>query len=468
MLRRIAQAALVVMGVTAGGCASQQTEAFRRYAVAPSSAAGAPSVAAAAEPQGPPELTATSTLSDYLLYAALNNAHLEATFHRWQAAVERVPQMRALPDPQWGYRYYLDPMGAGADMEMRQTMSLSQEIPWPGKLITGAAIAEQEAAAAFEQFQSERLMLAQRVVWALYEYVYLSRAIAIAQENNQLMEYVESVTRTRYTIAAGSHPDVIRAQVELGKLQNELATLRDMLPVRAAKLNAVLNRPVDAALPVPAQVQVSQPSLQERRLLEQVATDNPQLRAMDREVAARDLGVDLAKQDFLPDFMVGVEWMDMTSLPGSTMHAEDNYAFMVGLTLPIWWDKNAAAVREARGRLRAARLERTDMANTLQADLKLAAYEYRDAVRRVGLYRDTLVPKARESFRATEAAYTAGRASFSDLVDSQRMWLEFQLAYERASADSQQHLAEIRTLIGQAGDLSPQARAGPAAATGGP
>lgn len=463
---RIALAALVLAGVMAAGCSPGQDEdAFREYAVA-----GPPRLAPASSSiAGPgvlPELTETSTLSDYLLYAALNNPALEAAFRRWQAALERIGQMRALPDPQLGYRYLLDPMGAGPGMEMRQTLGLSQPIPWPGKLVSGAAMAEQEAATAFEQFRAERLKLVQQVAWAYYEYAFLGRAIAIAQENTHLMEYVEGVARARYTAAAGSHPDVIRAQVELGKLQNELTSMRDMLSVRAAKLNAALNRPVDAPLPVPQQVQAPQTSLEEQRLLERLAEDNPQLRAMDRELAARDLGVTLARQGYLPDLMVGVEWMDMTARSGSMMDAEDNWAFMVGLTVPIWWDKNAAAVREARARRRAAQLERADMANMLQVELKLAAYEYRDATRRISLYRDTLLPKARESFRATEAAYTSGRASFSDLVDSQRVWLEFQLAYERALADSQQRLAEVRALVGQAGDTAQDAGPPAPAVTG--
>ena len=261
-------------------------------------------------------------------------------------------------------------------------------------------------------------------------------------------------------MAAGSHPDVIRAQVELGKLTNELAGMRDMLSVRAAQLNAALNRPVDAPLPVPPKVQAPTESLQERGLLDRLAVDNPQLRAMDREVAARERGVSLAAQGYLPDFMVGVEWMDMTPHSGSTMQAEDNWAIMVGLTLPIWWDKNAAAVREARAERRAAQLDRADMANNLQVELKMAAYEYRDAVRRIGLYHDTLLPMAQESFRAAEAAYATGQVGFSDLVDSERMWLEFQLSYERSLADAHQHLAEVRTLMGQT-DLQAPRRAPP-------
>ncbi len=453
MGRRIAQVMLMLLAAVPGGCSGPQDDAFRHYAAANLAPTSQPSIAKQSSLITPPELTENSTLSDYLTYAALNNPGLEAAFHRWQAATQRVAQMRALPDPQLSYRYYTDKMGMGPDMALRQALGISQMIPWPGKLISGAEMAQQEAAAEFHRFQAERLTLLQEVKRAYYEYYYLGRAIAVSEENVRLTVYVEGVARARYAAAAGSHPDVIRAQVELGKLANDLTSLRDMCSSSAAKLNAAMNRPIDAALPIPKQIVASTPTLEERQLLERLAADNPELKSMDREVAARTRGVDLAAQGFLPDFMVGVEWMDATALPGSQMSAEDNWVIMAGISLPIWWDKNTAAVREARALRIAALLDRAQMSNRLQADLKMAAYEYRDAGRRVSLYRDTLLPRARESFQATEAAYKTGGASFSDLVDSQRMLLEFQLAYERSLADGQQRLADIQVMIGQVGDV---------------
>jgi outer membrane protein TolC len=66
------------------------------------------------------------------------------------------------------------------------------------------------------------------------------------------------------------------------------------------------------------------------------------------------------------------------------------------------------------------------------------------------LYGDTLLPKARESLKATEAAFRAGRASFTDLVDAERVLLEFQLSQERALASYAQRLAELEMLVGSA------------------
>ena len=55
-----------------------------------------------------PELDESAAPADYLTYAALNNPGLEAAFQRWQAAVERVPQVEAMPDPRFTYGYYIE------------------------------------------------------------------------------------------------------------------------------------------------------------------------------------------------------------------------------------------------------------------------------------------------------------------------------------------------------------------------
>ena len=122
---------------------------------------------------------------------------------------------------------------------------------------------------------------------------------------------------------------------------------------------------------------------------------------------------------------------------------------MGSINLPIWWDKLAAGVREGRYRQWAAALARRQRANELAAELKLVLYRFRDAERKVSLYRNTLTPKAVEAVRTSASAFRAGTASFTDLIDAQRVLLAFELAAERGSADRAQRLAELEMLIGR-------------------
>jgi outer membrane protein TolC len=176
--------------------------------------------------------------------------------------------------------------------------------------------------------------------------------------------------------------------------------------------------------------------------------------------------VELAKKDFWPDLGVGVGYMNQVqSMIGSDDHA---VVGMVSITLPIWREKYAAGVREAELRREAAVKDKADRENRLAADLKMALYELRDAHRKINLYRDTLIPKAKESLQATEAAFRTGSANFVDLVDGQRMLLEFQLMDERALVDHAEHLAQIEMLVGRELPRAPAAAGEPAAPVGKP
>ena len=121
----------------------------------------------------------------------------------------------------------------------------------------------------------------------------------------------------------------------------------------------------------------------------------------------------------------------------------------MSMNIPIWRDKYAAGEREARSRHRAARHTRKQRENVLAAKIQRVLYDYRDAERKIDLYRDTLVPKARQSLRSTEAAFRAGTSSFLDLIDAERTLLDFELSYERASTNRAQRLAELEKLVGR-------------------
>jgi len=399
------------------------------------------------------ELGEAPSLQDYLTYAALHNPGVAAAFSRWKAALEQVPQVRALPDPRFTYRYFLEQVETRVGAQ-RQSVAIAQTFPWFGKLALRGDAAAEAAEAERQRFEAAKLALDYRVTDAYYEYYHLGRAIAIMTENVRLMTYFESVARARYRAAAGSHPDVIRAQVELGTLDDRLRSLHALRGAIVARLNAALNRPTDAPLPWPKVDAKQRFSLgtDERLLLVQLVESNPQLLAMDHEAAGQRHQVALAGKEYYPDVTLGVTYIDTADSTAGRRPPDDGQDPVVGMlsvNLPIWREKYAAGVRQAKARRRAVRLARTNKANTLAAQLKLTLYRYRDAERKIDLYRDTLLPKARQAIKVTEASFRAGKAGFLDLIDAQRVALAFELALQRAQADRAQRLAEIEMLVGR-------------------
>jgi outer membrane protein TolC len=397
-----------------------------------------------------PELTENSVLSDYLAYAALNNPGLEAAFNQWKAALDRVPQVKSLPDPRFTYKYFIEEVETRVGQQ-QQGFEISQVFPWFGKLDLRGDVAGQAANAARQRYEAAKLKLFFEVKDAYYEYYYLAKSIAITKENVSLIKHLESVAESRYKAAAGSHPDVIRAQVEMGKLEDRYRTLLDLQQPIVARLNSALNRPVEADIPSPTEIQFDEVDVADQELLLKLVTENPELKALDFEITQNKKSIELAKKDYYPDFTFGLGIIDTDdAVTGSPRdNGKDPVIAMVSVNIPLWQEKYAAGVREARSRYFAARGQRRQKANSLSSLLKMTLYNFRDAERKIDLYGDALLPKAKESLKVTESGFRAAKGSFTDLIDAQRILLDFALSYERALADRSQSLAKLEMLVGQ-------------------
>lgn len=348
-----------------------------------------PNAGETAESIPPVVLDECSTLSDYLAFAALNNAGLEAAFNQWKAELQRHAQVTALPDPKFTYRYFIREVETRVGPQ-RQAFSLSQNFPWIKKLAIKGDIATEEAAAAKQQYEARKLALFQEVQDAYYELYFLGRAVLIVDENLRLVKHLESVARTRYRTAAASHPDVIRAQIELGKPEDRLATLRDLRRPLLAKLTAALNAPPNLDVPYPVSIHETRTTASDDAILQSLAEANPELRALDHQIEKAKLGVDLARQQYYPDFTLGVDYTDVGMPPRSNPQGlanpaalrsisrlgggtgdlidiysigrsfqpgqrpddagQDIWTVSLSMTLPIWYGKYAAGQREAQAR----------------------------------------------------------------------------------------------------------------------
>lgn len=395
-----------------------------------------------------------SGLADYLAVALSRNPALRAQAQRWRAGLERVPQARSLPDPQLSYGGFIEPVETRVGPQEHR-LGVQQRIPWPGKLARRADVAFEEAEAARARAEAERWRVRYEVTAAYADYYVLARERAIVREVLALVRHWESVAQARLrTGARGAHRDVIKAQVEMGRLEDRLESLEDARRPRVERLRALLDLPKDRDLPWPQTLPPARLGRPERELHDLLPRSSPLLAAHDREVAARARGVDLAGQSYFPDFVVGLDYVFVGEAVRNAAgvrprgSGDDAVLGKVGLSLPVWVGRNAASVSEARARLRAAELRRADTENALEAALARALYAYRDAERKLRLYRGSLIPKAEESLQATTTAYEAAAGDFLDVLDAERVLLEFQLQLERALGERTRALAELEMLTG--------------------
>lgn len=396
-------------------------------------------------------LDPNATLSDYLVFAAFNNPGLEAAFDRWKAGLERIPQARSLPDPRFSYRYFIREVETRVGPQ-RQAFELSQMMPWFGKLDLAGNVAAQAAQADYHAYEGAKRSLFLEVKNAYYDLYFLGRSLAVTREHVNLLIHLDEVVRARYRAAAASQPDMIKVQVELGKLEDRLKTLRDLAGPTKARLNAALNRPVTALLEIPMDISLPERALSEEALFDRLDRTHPKLLALSATAHRHRLATDLAKKAYRPDLTVGLSYVEIGKAPFGATPADsgqDVVSAAVSLNIPLWHKRLSARVREHRLRQLSAQQERQDLTNRLHARLKLDLYHLRDAQRKRNLYGDTLLPKAQEALTATEAAFRNSSGSFLELIDAQRVTLEFQLAHARAGADHGRSLAAVEFMVGE-------------------
>lgn len=376
-----------------------------------------------------------TNLEDYLTLASANNAELKAKFEEWKEALEQIPQAKALDDPMFTY-----------EVETRtaprmQKFEFTQVFPWLGKIEARTDAASANAKAARQRFEAAKLNLYWQVKKEFYEYLYLAEAIKIAEENLELIKHFEQVALAKYTTAMGTHPDIIRAQIELAKLDEILVRLKELKKPQAARLNAMLNRPDGAEPAWPQKPEFFKLNIDNAQLMKLLKDKNPQLAELGWMIESARSEVKLAKKKFYPDIGVGFA-------PRTDNMGDDSIVWMFSMNIPLWRDSYKAAEEQAKANVRKMTQQKINTENTLAANVAQVLYDIQESQRQINLNGDILIPKAEQLVNASETAYKAGTIDFLSLIDSQRMLLQYNLDYQRIITDNQQKLAELEMLVG--------------------
>lgn len=397
----------------------------------------------------PPDLPSDPTLEDFLRVAEQRNPGLQAARSAWRARSEAARASGSFPDPMLSVGTML------SDVETRvgpqkQSVALMQRLPWFGKLGLREEAASASADAAEARWMDRRLELRRDVTLAWLDLYWLGRAVALTEENLDLLSDLERVIRAKYRAASAGHADLVRVQVELGKVEDRARSLRDRLRPATARMNALLRRAPDAPVPVPESLPPVPSAPEADASLATLRERSPRLREREHEVDGALAGLKLAERNRWPDWTVGLKWIAVDEALDPTMKDSGKDAVMVDVTveLPVFRGKYGGAIREAEENAAAARSRRSGEEDDLTAQAESILFEWRDADRRAVLYGGALLPKAYESLAATSAAYRTGDGGFLDLIDAQRTLLDLELENERAATDRGRSAARLATLIG--------------------
>lgn len=389
-------------------------------------------------------------LQSYLSLALANNPQLEAFEQRYEAAMQRIPQAAALPDPMLQVTSFVESVQTRTGPQENVFM-LSQKLPWFGKLGSRKEVASSEAEALWYAYQNQQLSLVRGVSLAYYEYGYTQEAIRLTKENRNLLEKLEPIVEEKVKGGADLNA-LLRLKVEIGKVDDRLQTLKQKRVAQSAKLGELLALSNSSVLPWPKWDAPEPVSLDGPLLTRVIRVNNPELQMLEHKVASAEARREIARLENYPDVTLGLNYVQIGSPevnPSTPDAGRDAWGVTVAVNIPIWFDKYDAAKAEALATKRSFENEYENRYNALRAELSASLSTLEDANRRLKLYGEELLSLAEQAVENSRTSYESGRTGILEVIDSERSQLDLQLLYWRAAADAWKQRIIIQTLANQ-------------------
>lgn len=356
--------------------------------------------------------------ADRLVTEALQKTpEVDAARASLEAARHRVEPAQTLPDPSASFTYQNDgrSLSLGSAEGSFAGLMLSQPLPWPGKLaLAGKTTASEAKEIEAGPLNRTVLTIEARVRNAWYDLV-LARALdRLVEDRRETARQIEATTRARYAAGLGVQQDVLRAQVELARIDELKAAERAAIASRLAELNRLLSQPQDGAIEAATELPSIEALPSTPSIVASALARSPESAAARQRIETGKLRVEVAKKNFLPDFVVS----------GGSMY-RGNFAMGpmwqagVGVSLPVWMNKRQQnQLAEARARV----AEQTAQTDVIGRELELRTREriaqLESANEVATLYHEKVVPLDELSYESALASYQAGKVPFITVFDA--------------------------------------------------
>jgi outer membrane protein TolC len=372
------------------------------------------------------------------------NPELAATRKQWEAATNRIAQVRSLDDPILSLQLWNVPQPFNVARTENHIFGLSQNLPFPGKLGLKGEVASRSAEMTEQSVHAKERELVVRLKQAYYDLFLMQKTIQIHHEQVELLRQFFEIANTKFRAGKGNQADVLKAQVELSLLQQQLPVLEQRRKTAAAMLNTLLDRDTSSPLGIaqePSQLPIDQP-LDDLHSL--ALNDRPELKAAELDVQRSEQSRALAQRQYYPDFNVAVQRFQ-------NFQANDGFGAYVAMSIPFaFWTKPKydAGVQEAAAAVAVAQAQQHTLENLTRFQVNDLLAKFRATDQVATLYRTTILPQAEQSLESARLGYRVGKGSFLDLIDAQRAWRGFQHEYFKAIVDRQNRLAELEQVVG--------------------
>ncbi len=393
-------------------------------------------------------LSGPHSIEEYIDVALAQNPDILAARKRYQAMLDLVPVAGSLPDPMLIVTAAPEPIQTAAGQQ-ELIVTASQKLPLREKRDVRARSADSQAEIARANLAATELKVVASVKQQYFQIYYIQQAIAVTESEQILLGQIRDVADTRYRAGNVSQQDVLRADLEVSRVENELIQLRQQLVSAQARLAQQLHVSSEAELLAMEDIPQGWIPDNLERLQQQALAARPELHAQLAAIERDQNLVDLAQLDYLPDVNLGVSWIDIASSGISPVaNGRDAFQLSAGINLPIYTDRLDSSLRSAEAKTVASAREYDALRDATLADVADLFAQVQSTQNLIQLFRDDILPKARQTLEVSSQAYNVGEVDFLQLIDNWRQLLIYEVSFRRLQATLGQRMAQLEQVVG--------------------
>jgi outer membrane protein TolC len=386
------------------------------------------------------------TLNGAVAAAMENNPAIKTARAKWESAKQRIPQEAAWEDPKLTVNSLF---GRFVDISrngfMDQAVTVEQMIPLSGKNRSKERIASAEAVSSFEEFRRQQLDVTSKTKASYFRLANVYLLLDLNQQQEAALAQTLDATKAKFEVGTQSQADYLTAQVERQKIIETRRDLEEKLSDEQTKLKVLINQDPFEPLGRPAVKEPLPHDLSLDRLRRLTLANRPEIRQAQSMVIAASEKVQLAKREWFPDPSVSLQAQHYNA--GRQAISEINAGVSIGLP---WFNhkKYRAGEKEAQSDLLAAQTALEGAQTEALGMLRDQLQKIQTMHHHIELYRDQLLPSARQTVSSYQADYETDKTTLIQILTAENNLRELENMYNQDLTDYRVAIAELESLAG--------------------
>jgi len=352
-----------------------------------------------------------------------------------------------LPDPNFRVGVVNVPIDTfsfnAEDMTMKE-VGFQQAFPAYGSLTHAKAEQDSLAVVADAQAADRELVVLRGVRESWLDLYFQVQAISLVQKTQQVFDELVKITTSRYRSGRSKQLEVLRAELEQGKLQDRLLMMEAEREVAATELSHWLGADrlgKYATIKFPELPPL--PSFEDMR---QKLMGHPLLQASESRTDAAREGVEIARSGYRPESMLDISYGQRAG------ERSDVVTAMLSFSLPIFTSKRQdRRLQAARSDVMAAKNDTADQHRELHRSLVSEYERYQRLDARQRLYEKEVLPYSSQVAQSSMASYQSGVSGFEDQLSARMQELDSGMEALKIKVDKAKSQARLLYAFGERG-----------------